>query len=403
LALALIFRHDYVSVQSRNLQLEDFNYSVVQNFCTQVADANVKWSDIEFPSIEVRASLTDFTPEQQAVVGDWFSNQDCKEASLTYSYRLRPSFNSEKWILEQRARHEQHANAALIQLPVDDYRATITGGRGAVECDGYLVKTLRLEVLDALRDAKRELTAGEGRVLYRVLKQASSGSYLELEKYLASLQETVAQNASLHSFKSEIGAVLEKVSLVEQSADNSVDFRFFSPNTDDLLAKIGLIYGADPIAVERNGLGRNNLLFLGLLISQLCKPGENPGDTENYVGFRIMGVEEPEAHLHPHLQEHLASNLEQLRQGQDKQLQLLLTSHSTHISSKMDLENTVVVYRDRASGQLRSHYVLQGLDGAKGLKIKRFLSLYLDATKSKMLFARLVCGYRFPQSRGGGN
>lgn len=390
LALALIFPHDYVASQPRALHAEDFNYAAVKEFRDSLSNPDILEANVLFPKIQVEVRLKDFTDEQKAIVGDWFSAQDFSEACLKYTYAIRSNFDKAAWIQKQReilSKHSGSGATAIPELPVAEYRATVSGGASLNECEAYSLRMLRLEILDALRDAKRELTSGEGRVLFRVLKHSAGYASFDLEEQISALQDAVQNNRALGQLKTEIGSVLQRVSLVEQPDDNSVDFRFFSPDSDDVLSKIALVYGMDPVSVERNGLGRNNLLFLGLLVSQLCKPSD-PKGSESYVGFRIIGVEEPEAHLHPHLQEHLASNLEQLRLQNDKQLQLLLTSHSTHITSKIDLDNTVVVYKDRVSNTLRTHYVLDGLEAAAGKRIKRFLSLYLDATKSKMLFAR---------------
>jgi predicted ATP-dependent endonuclease of OLD family len=180
------------------------------------------------------------------------------------------------------------------------------------------------------------------------------------------------------------------VSLATVEGDNTIDFQFSSPDAAELLKKIGMIYGTNPINVERNGLGRNNLLYISLLLSQLAKPTTASGmsSDESPTCFRVVGIEEPEAHLHPHLQDHLARNIEAIRADHADGMQLLLTSHSTHIAAKLNLENTVVLFYDTDTGHLKSHYILDGIDTKKESKSVRFLSLYLDATKSRMFFAR---------------
>lgn len=109
---------------------------------------------------------------------------------------------------------------------------------------------------------------------------------------------------------------------------------------------------------------------------------------DEFVCFRFVGIEEPEAHLHPHLQDHLANNIEAIRDEHADLLQLLLTLHSTHIAAKLNLANTAVLFQDDDSGKLNYHYVLDNIDTNKNEEAVRFLSLYLDATKSRMFFAR---------------
>jgi predicted ATP-dependent endonuclease of OLD family len=106
--------------------------------------------------------------------------------------------------------------------------------------------------------------------------------------------------------------LLAAVSLMTTGEDHSIDFHFSARDATEMLKKIGMIYGANPIPVARNGLGRNNLLYVALVLSQLAKATDLPSANEEFVCFRFVGIEEPEAHLHPHLQDHLANNIEEV-------------------------------------------------------------------------------------------
>jgi predicted ATP-dependent endonuclease of OLD family len=144
-----------------------------------------------------------------------------------------------------------------------------------------------------------------------------------------------------------------------------------------------MIYGANPISVERNGLGRNNLLYISLILSHLSAKEAGDGDTF----FRLIGIEEPEAHLHPHLQDHLAENIESIQKDSGKAMQLLLTTHSTNIAAKMSLKNSVIIFNDQ-NGSPASHYILSGINEKNEKNTIHYLSKYIDATKSRMFFAR---------------
>ena len=52
------------------------------------------------------------------------------------------------------------------------------------------------------------------------------------------------------------------------------------------------------------------------------------------------------------------------------------------------MKNTVVLYNDESSNTIRGHYVLDGLDEHANKKSIRYLSKFLDATKSRLFFAR---------------
>jgi predicted ATP-dependent endonuclease of OLD family len=303
------------------------------------------------------------------------------------------------WIVDQRGilKAEQEAKDGddsniwkRVDFPIGEYRYTVYGGgQPSNECEAYFFRMLRVEVLDAMRDAESQLMpGGDQRLLYRVLSQGSDTRYSDLKNHLLALEQAVSENKALSSLKNDVATLLKRVSLVTTAENNSIDFQFSPPDAAELLKKIGMVYGANPISVTRNGLGRNNLLYVALVLSQLARVADAKAKNEEYVCFRFVGIEEPEAHLHPHLQDHLASNIEAVRNDHSENLQLLLTSHSTHIAAKLNLENTAVLFLDDDTGMHAYHYVLTGIDPEKKKDAARFLSLYLDATKARMFFAR---------------
>lgn len=410
-ALGLLFGGDLSVAQSRMLELDDFNYESVTRLRKQIANPAVEPEMITFPEIVIDAWMTGMNEDQEAVVGDWFTDSTFSEARITYRYALRPSFDPIDWITSQRTllgltpanSTDPEANDTSnqiepqpkelwrhVEFPIAEYRYSLYGGgRPANECDAHILRMLKVELLDALRDARRELIAsGEARLLFRILRQNHDSKYADLKASLLSLEECVKKNEALKSVRTEVGKLLEKVSLVTSTGDNSIDFVFSSPEAVELIKKIGMIYGANPVNVERNGLGRNNLLYISLVLSQLAKPADTAtfgGDAITF--FRVVGIEEPEAHLHPHLQDHLSQNIEGIRDDHQDGMQLIMTSHSTHISAKLKLANSVILFND-STGTLRSHYILEGLDETKERDSIRFLSLYLDATKARMFYAR---------------
>ncbi len=411
-ALCLLFGGEISVAQSRMLQLDDFNYDSVTRLRKQVADSSVPPENIQFPEVVVDAVLTGMNEDQEAVIGDWFSDATLTEARITYRYSLRSSFDRAKWVNVQRELLEpvedstpesESADAESrtpspddlwkrVEFPIGEYRYVVYGGgRPSNECDAQFLRMLKVELLDALRDAHRELIASsEQRLLYRILRQGHDSKYVDLKERLLALEECVQKNTALKGIKEDVAKLLERVSLATVEGDNTIDFIFSSPDAAEIIKKIGMVYGTNPVNVERNGLGRNNLLYISLVLSQLAKPsttsGTHPGDSPTL--FRVVGIEEPESHLHPHLQDHLGRNIEAIRNDDAEGMQLLLTSHSTHIAAKLNLQNTVILFTDHTTGTLKSHYILDGIDATKESDTVRFLSLYLDATKSRMFFAR---------------
>ena len=339
-AIGLLFGQDISATKRRVLEYDDINYAAGCAFRRQVANPTVKPEDVVFPEVVIEAILTGMDKDQEAVVGDWFSNTDLTEAKVTYRFGPRAAFNRSKWIGLQR---QAETPESSISVPINEYRYTLFGGNDAAnECEAYFLRMLRAECLDALRNAQKELIAsGDYRLLYRILSQSSDDQYAEITKQLQLLEKTVKDDPHLQAVKDEVAKLLDRVSLRTSATDNSIDFSFSSPEASEMLKKISLLYGSNPINVERNGLGRNNLLYICLVLSHLAR-----NVTDGSTVFRVVGIEEPEAHLHPHLQDHLAANIEAIQDDHSPSMQLLLTSHSTHIAAKLKLANTTVVYED---------------------------------------------------------
>jgi putative ATP-dependent endonuclease of the OLD family len=391
-ALGLIFSQEIMIFRKRVLEIDDINYHSVGAFKEKVNDFGIKPEDIEFPKVIVEVTLEDMDDNQEAVIGDWFINQELTEARITYQFAPVANYDCTGWIEKQRkiiTERQESGNAEpyFIDFPIGNYRYSIFGGDDpSNECDTYYLKMLKMEFLDALRDAKKELIAsGEYRLLYRILIQKDKEKYGDIKAVLKTLDDVVNKNPNLKSIKDDVKILLDKVSLQSGESDNAIDFIFSSPEANELLKKISMIYGANPISVERNGLGRNNLLYISLILSHLSANEVGGGDTF----FRLIGIEEPEAHLHPHLQDHLAENIESIQESSGKAMQLLLTTHSTNIAAKMSLDNSVIIFNGQ-DGSPSSHYILSGIDKSKEKNTIHYLSKYIDATKSRMFFSRKV-------------
>lgn len=392
-SIGLILSQEITMFKKRMLHLEDINYKTRVEFLNQILNEDIYAEKVEFPEVRVELTFKEMSETQLAIVGDWFSNKEMNQAKLTYLFKPSSKFDQKQWIKKQRQKiaeirkdDSKITNEDLliyIDFPIKSYHYIIYGGLNPSNIvDPYFLSMLKLETLDALRDAKRELIAnGEYKLLYKILNQGHEDSYEDIKEVLSSLDEKLKTNQKLNEIKSTLVSQLDKISL-EHSGGNNIDFSFTKVETGEILKKLSLIYGQDPITIDRNGLGRNNLLYISLILSHLS-PEENK-DTF----FRVVGIEEPEAHLHPHLQKHLAANIELINEARDD-LQIILTSHSTHITSALNSENTVVLYKH--GNENKKHYITDGFgQNAKDKKHLHYLEKYLDATNSSMFYARRI-------------
>jgi predicted ATP-dependent endonuclease of OLD family len=142
------------------------------------------------------------------------------------------------------------------------------------------------------------------------------------------------------------------------------------------------------VPIDHNGLGYNNLINIYMLIKL----------KELQVGkdFRILCLEEPEAHLHPAMQYKLFKYLKMLDAEKKLNQQIFVTTHSSNISAVAGIDNMFMMAYNRSvtpQDCINQSLELQFKDeGEKKQKseAKKHLAKFLDVTRSDMLFADKV-------------
>lgn len=134
------------------------------------------------------------------------------------------------------------------------------------------------------------------------------------------------------------------------------------------------LHGAEGLPLSSNGLGINQLIYASIVLS---RRGEAEADDDVRQFFLI---EEPEAHLHPQLQDSFFFALNKITDHQ-----LFVTSHSPTITAKTDIEKIIVMRRDETGRTAKPLHLAQVFEGQDD--DKKYLHKFLDVTRSQLLFA----------------
>lgn len=357
-ALSLIFISNH-GWRRRQLNQDDFNNELV---------VQGVW-----PSIKVEVILSEIiTEDEMALAYKWLTKEP-GQAKLTYVFR--PKGNCKK---------TPPVNPTLItdlKIPIDQYEWVIFGGEKETNdiFDHQMLQRFTFESVDALRDATSELSRSSSK-LHKIIS-----SYDQDEKnkdeVLLKVQELNKQIKLSSEIDKAQKAINDYLKLITGHLHQRTEIQMAESSYEQLLKNLKVLVGPNDgnvHSVETNGLGYNNLLYISLLLVQYFNKKDKKGT--DYI-FPILTVEEPEAHLHTHLQRYLSNYFF----NESLAGQILVTSHSTHISSSVDLNSLILMYRE---GKKIKSKQIGSIFNEKTEHYKRHLERWLDATKSNIFFGR---------------
>lgn len=327
--------------------------------------------------ITVSVDLADFQDNEGhiAVLGDYLVEHSPMVARLTYAFFPRPD-------LEAPPTKESDYDFAVYGK--DD--------RTCLVSNHDVRKRFPLDVLPALRDAEADLASWRRSPL-RPLLDAVSGSMDDetkenLAKAISKATEAVTGTTEVTALGASITNMLIGIAGSKHSVSTSLSFA--PTDTDRLLRTLRLFVENGTRSISEASLGSTNLIYLALKLLEV-----ELEVAENVRGHSLLAIEEPEAHLHPHVQRRVFRSFLRPRSHQpavekndpNRDRTVVLTTHSPHIASVAPLNSLVVL---RSSGSPSKTDARSTVGAGLTTTEVEDLERYLDVTRGELLFAKGV-------------
>jgi putative ATP-dependent endonuclease of OLD family len=309
-------------------------------------------------------------------------------ADEAYTIDRSPNFLLELFVDDLSIEDQAHLIDALVASPNGTLRARIAAA-GHLEDDDVITEPeigsgsggnireiteqLNVVYLQPLRDPTSTQGLRSGRfsqIATLVRRFASDDEQKDLERVVDTANKELRLREPIVKAKEQLNHNLRQLSGADYSQE--ADLSFAEPEFGRLIASLeGL---ADGMNISLSGLGAANLYYVAAVL------GDLRNDTKSRL--RLLIIEEPEAHLHPHYQFLLLRFLQQTAEGSPA-VQVIVTTHSPILASKAAAQSLAPI-RVGEKGRIVASPVHLKADAVHQRRVKQ----YIDATRSELFFAR---------------
>lgn len=239
--------------------------------------------------------------------------------------------------------------------------------------------------IDALRDVVHEMNKPTNpirRIVETIESKIKSSEIEDIKGKISDLNSAISNVEQVASIGSKINdKLLDMIGMVY-----SPEIALESGMKDDIksISKFLSMKPSNENDIELLGLGHLNMIYIALKIVEY-----EVNRTRELIN--IMIIEEPEAHIHTHIQRTLFDNLNITK----NYTQILLTTHSTHLSEVSNINNVNIIKTNKNQSYVMNPMVELDKFGKKNLNLNNIslskcIERYLDAKRSTLLFSKGV-------------
>ncbi|EEH70352.1 hypothetical protein HMPREF0023_0115, partial [Acinetobacter sp. ATCC 27244] len=285
-------------------------------------------------------------------------NKPFKEASIAAdSFKIKVEFdnleNAEPIAFLQ---WSDAVNNVILNLEVLNkelrgrFKKSFWGGNSkASQFDVELFDKIHCIYLPPLRDAESKLVNGRQSRLSKLLKfieadQLKACKKAEtkhpLEEKFKDFNQSLIDDKDSSIKKANKLIADHLLEAIGQNFSQSTHIQFVENEFSKIVENLRLIFFPKITTAEadqfrdlcQNSLGYNNLLYIASILAELTL-------TKEESLYRLLLIEEPEAHLHPQLQVRLLDHLETV--ANEHNVQVIVTTHSTVLASSVKLDKII--------------------------------------------------------------
>lgn len=241
-------------------------------------------------------------------------------------------------------------------------------------------KEISFTFVQALRDVVSEFHNNRTNPLFSLLKGKSGDidpvAFQAITDGVKALNDSIEALQDVQVVRSDIRDTI-KDAAGEAYSPTSLSIKSDLPDeADKLFQSLKLFVGESGEGYEgpihELSLGGANLIFLTLKLLEF----KYQKAKQSIANFLL--IEEPEAHIHTHIQKTLFDKL------QYDETQIIYSTHSTHISEVSNIQNVNILGRE--ADRCEAYQPSIGLSEEEIGNVQR----YLDAVRSNLLFAKSV-------------